>query len=205
MTAGNPTTFHPLRISSLQAETGFQHPYYLQANPVKVGSSALEVMTDLKFMPAATCCETDSIAEARQNMIARSVRLLLVANHHGHIIGLITSRDLAGSRVESITQKEGREPIRILVAEVMTPADQIEVLEFDDVLHAHVGDIIETLKCSGRQHALVIDRSLMDDHQTIRAIFSASQIARQLGVSTSSFDLAGTFSELDCELKTASA
>jgi hypothetical protein len=101
----------------------------------------------------------------------------------------------------AITQSEGRAQDLVSVGEVMTPAEGIEVLEFDDVLHAYVGDIIETLKCSGRQHALVIDRSSMDDSQTIRAIFSASQIARQLGISTSSFDLAGTFSELDAELK----
>jgi CBS-domain-containing membrane protein len=204
MTASKRNTFHPLKISSLQAETGFQHPYYLQANPVKVGSSALEVMTDLRFMPAATCSENDNVLAARQNMIARSVRLLLVANLHGHIIGLITSHDLAGDRMAAITQSEGRAQDLVSVGEVMTPAEGIEVLEFDDVLHAYVGDIIETLKCSGRQHALVIDRSSMDDSQTIRAIFSASQIARQLGVSTSSFDLAGTFSELDAELKKAS-
>lgn len=87
----------------------------------------------------------------------------------------------------------------------MTPGGQIEVLEYDGVFHAHVGDIIETLKRSGRQHALVVDHSPMDDRQTIRGIFSASQIARQLGFPTSTFDLAGTFSDLDAELEKAAS
>ena len=36
--------FRPLPLSSLGGATGFQQPYYFSANPVKVSSSALEVM-----------------------------------------------------------------------------------------------------------------------------------------------------------------
>ena len=200
MTTEKNMTFNPLKVTSLQKDTGFQQPYYFQVNPVKAVSSALEVMTDLKFMPAATCSARSDIVEARQMMIARGVRLLLVADAQSHILGLITSRDFSGPRVDAITKKEGRTPVHILVSEIMTTADQIEVLEFDDVLHARVGDIVETLKGSGRQHALVVDHVPMDEHQKVRGIFSASQIARQLGVSNAGFDLAGTFSELDTVL-----
>jgi CBS-domain-containing membrane protein len=202
MAAEQRSAFRPLKVSTLQPDTGFQHPYYFQVNPVKVGSSALEVMTDLKFMPAATCSYEIGVAEARQTMIARGVRLLLVTNQLAQVVGLITARDLAGSGAQhrSMVHAPGA-----TVFEVMTCAANIEVLEFDDVLHAHVGDIIETLKDSGRQHALVVDHQAMDNHQKIRGIFSASQIARQLGIVTSDFDLAGTFAELDVELRNAEA
>lgn len=202
MVADQKSSFRPLKVSTLQPEAGFQHPYYFQINPVKVGSSALEVMTDLKFMPAATCSSDIGVPEARQTMIARGVRLLLVTDEMGHVVGLITARDL-GPAAEHRTS--AARPRVATVGEVMTSAANIEVLEFDDVLHAHVGDIIETLKHSGRQHALVVDRQAIDNRQKIRGIFSASQIARQLGIVTSDFDLAGTFAELDVELKKAAA
>lgn len=203
MAAEQKGAFRPLKVSTLQPDTGFQRPYYFQVNPVKVGSSALEVMTDLKFMPAATCsCEIGAV-EARQTMIARGVRLLLVTNQMGQVVGLITARDLAGT-VGEHRVSAAQAPL-VSVSEAMTSAANIEVLEFDDVLHAHVGDIIETLKNSGRQHAVVVDRQAMDNHQKIRGIFSASQIARQLGIVTSDFDLAGTFAELEVELRNAAA
>ena len=66
-----------------------------------------------------------------------------------------------------------------------------------DVLHARVGDIIETLKHSGRQHALVLDEVPVTGKSMIRGIFSASQIARQLGIISEQHDLAQTFAQID--------
>ena len=41
----------------------------------------------------------------------------------------------------------------------MTPAREIEVLEYTDVRHALLGDIVETLRNAGRQHALVVAKA----------------------------------------------
>lgn len=195
-------TFKSLPLSSLGAATGYQHPYYFSVNPVRVGSSALEVMTDLKYLPAATIGGLVNIEETTQVMIARGVRLLLVVNELQHVIGLVTARDLHGDRSRAAGDRSGAASLP--VSAVMTPCDAVEVLRFNDVLHAHVGDIIETLKGSGRQHALVVDDELLSGQQKVRGIFSASQIARQLGISTVvSFDLAGTFAELDRHLQQA--
>ena len=79
----------------------------------------------------------------------------------------------------------------------MTSGDDIEVLGLNDVLHAHVGDIIETLKHSGRQHALVVETDPLADKPVIRGVFSASQIARQLGIAPAQGDLTQTFAQID--------
>ena len=47
---------------------------------------------------------------------------------------------------------------------------------------AEVGHIVATLKAAGRQHALVAESGPDGTAQTVRGIFSLSQIARQLGV-----------------------
>ncbi|MFZ3174169.1 MAG: CBS domain-containing protein, partial [Thiobacillus sp.] len=68
-------------------------------------------------------------------------------------------------------------------------------------LHAHVGDIVETLKHSGRQHALVVEDEPLTEKPTIRGIFSASQIARQLGIPLQAQELAQTFEQIDLAIK----
>ena len=197
------TAFRPLPLSSLGDATGFLNPYYSTVNPARVSSSALDVMTDLSFMPAATIDGSVNVVAAEQLMIARGVRMLLVVNALQHVVGLVTARDLQGDRVKQALQA-GNTAASLPVTAIMTVASAVEVLRFETVLHARVGDIIETLKGSGRQHALVVDEDVPTAQQKVRGVFSASQIARQLGItSAASFDLAGTFAELDRHLHRA--
>ena len=66
--------------------------------PIQVDSPAIEVMTDLRQVSAATVGSAESIAQASQKMIARRVRLLLVVGISGLIEGLITARDTMGEK-----------------------------------------------------------------------------------------------------------
>lgn len=191
------TPFHPLRISRLSSHTGYARPHFYIQNPVKATSSALEVMTDLRFIPAATVSADLDLDTATHKMIARGVRSLLVTDTHEDVIGIITSRDLLGDRPQAVMQSQGIAFSAVRVRDVMTVDEHIEVLHLDDVLHAHVGDIVKTLKHSGRQHALVVEEDCATGKNTIRGIFSASQIARQLGVQSQTHALSDTFAGID--------
>ena len=87
------------------------------------------------------------------------------------------------------------------VRDIMTPADEIEVIPLDDVLHARVGDIVMTLKHSHRQHALVVEEVAISGNFVIRGIFSATQIARQLGIALQQHELFQTFAEIERVIK----
>lgn len=193
----SPDSFTPLALSALKPQTGYSKPYFFSPNPVKVSSSALEVMTDLRFVQAATIHAEVDVMSAAQKMIARGVRLLLVVDAIDDVIGLITARDLMEDRPFEVMGSSGVELGEIKVGQVMTTAADIEVIPLDDVLHAHVGDIVETLKHSGRQHAMVVEEEPFTGKVVIRGIFSASQIARQLGVALQKHDLSHTFAEID--------
>jgi len=85
------------------------------------------------------------------------------------------------------------------VADVMTPAEQVEVIDYADVAPARVGHVLETLRRAGRQHALVVEH---DGRTMVRGIFSISQIARQLGVAVEpGAEVARTFSEIESAIK----
>lgn len=195
MKINSNAVFEPLQLTLLQPGTGFSRPYFYSPNPVQITSSAMEVMTDLRFVPAATTQVEISVLAATQKMIARGVRLLLVVDAEDDLVGLITARDLDGRRIKAATDSTGLSLEDLKVGDIMTR--EIEVMPLQAVLHARVGNIVETLKHSGRQHALVVDQEPFTDKSMIRGIFSASQIGRQLGIIAGPNDLEQTFAQID--------
>lgn len=189
--------FKPLLLSTLKPSTGYERPYFHSPNLVKVSASALEVMTDLRFVPAATVQAGVDIETATQKMIARGVRSLLVVDDGEDVIGIITSRDLIGDRPVEVMSGRNVSFAEVKVRDVMTTGECIEVMPLEDVLHARVGDIVATLKHSGRQHALAVEEDSFSGKPMIRGIFSASQIARQLGIALQKHELSQTFAEID--------
>ena len=189
--------FKPLTLSTLKPQTGYQRAFFSVPKMVKVSDCALEVMTDLQFVPAAVVLAEIDVESATQKMISRGVRTLLVTNSSDDVIGIITSRDLIGDRPHLLMQRRAISFCDVRVMDIMTPAKDIEVMPLIDVLHARVGDIVMTLKHSGRQHALVSEEVAFSDKHMIRGIFSASQIARQLGIALQQHGLFQTFAEID--------
>jgi hypothetical protein len=70
----------------------------------------------------------------------------------------------------------------------------------DDVLHAHVGPVVATLKATGRRHAAVVDEDA-SGRQILRGLFSASQLANQLGEPVETIEIARNFAEISVALK----
>lgn len=192
------TNYKPLSSHSLKTGTGYHRPSSTY-KPVQADSPAVEVMTDLQKFSIATISIDATLSQATQKMIARGVRLLLVSNLNGEILGLITARDTMGERPIKLVQQNGGKHGDLTVRDCMTPINRIEVLSLNDVLRAEVGHIIATLKNSGRQHAIVADTSA-NGEELIRGIFSITQIGRQLGVTLEVFDVAKTFAEIEAAL-----
>lgn len=170
--------------------------------PIKIDSPALEVMTDLRQVFAVTVVASESISRATQIMIARRVRLLLVVSADGLIDGLISARDTMGEKpVKLLQERRGAKYEELTVGDLMVPRHAIDVLDIATVLRADVGSIIATLKNNGRQHALVLETDPVRGVEIVRGIFSATQIARQLGVAIPIFEVAQTFAEITSALE----
>ena len=187
--------FKCLAVSTLESESTYARAYSHQRNLINMHSSALEVMTDLHFVSAITVTSSTSLTEASQQMISQGVRLLLVVDGGDLVIGLITSRDF-----DTTDNSTGS-----MVGSVMTPFEDIEVMHMEDVLHVVVGDIVETLKSSSRQHALAAETDHVSGRMVIRGIFSATQISRQLGIAVQSDEILQTFEDIDQAVSNASS
>lgn len=192
------TNYKPLSSHPLKTGAGYHRPsstYKL----VQADSPAIEVMTDLQKFAIATIPIDATLSQATQKMVARGVRLLLVNNLFGEILGLITARDTMGERPIKLIQQNGGKHGDLTVRDCMTPANKIEVLSLNEVQRVEVGHIVATLKNSGRQHAIVVDTGA-NGEELIRGIFSITQIGRQLGMTLEVFDVAKTFAEIEATL-----
>jgi CBS-domain-containing membrane protein len=177
---------------------------YFQAEPqaersVELDSPALEVMTDFKQVRVVTIGPDATLDAARKAMMRNRVHSLLVADENRCILGIVTSTDTGGEKPMQIVLGRGIRHDEVTVRDIMTPCDRIEVLNFEEVRAAEVGHVVATLKHAGRQHALVAETDA-DGRQMIRGMFSASQIARQLGMAGEEVPLATTFAEIEAAI-----
>lgn len=161
-------------------------------------SRALTVMTDFAVVPAATIEPDASVDDANRSMIRRGVRSLIVIDHDRHVLGIITATDVLGERPMQLALERNVQHHEILVRELMTAIDRMEVLPLDALLDAKIGHVVATLRKAGRQHALVAEEGPGGD--VIRGIFSLSQIAAQLGISIEANAIAATFAEVEAAL-----
>lgn len=186
---------------TLVAPTGCYLMEAFNPPPVAPDSPALEVMTDLSRVPLATIAPEASLAEANHSMIIRGVRMLLVVAGDSRVAGLITTNDIFGEKPVLVAQRRQSPLMELRVTDVMVPVERMEALAIEEVRKARVGDIVATLRADGRAHALVLGRNALG-RQTLQGIFSASQIARQLGVQIQTYEVARTFAEIEAVIAT---
>src|ERR687895_1456142 len=149
--------YEALPIRELGVGAGFRRPAQPQAAKVSTESAALEVMTDLARTTPATIRPQAPLAGANQFMITRGVRLLLVVDDREDVLGVITATDILGERPMLVATERGLRRDELTVADIMVPAEQVEVIALADLAGARVGHVLETLGRPGRPHALVVD------------------------------------------------
>lgn len=184
----------------LQSGVGYAQPTQTLPEKVTLDDPALQVLTDFQRVTAVIILPGDSVDEAHARMIQRGVRLLLVVDQDRRVLGVITAIDILGEKPMQMIAQRSLTRQDLLVRDVMTPQEQLDVLNLADVRAAKVGHIVATLQVTARQHAVVVES---DDQrrQKVRGVFSATQIARQLGVVIQTSHVARTFSEIEALLR----
>lgn len=190
--------YAPLPLRALQVGASYYRPQQDLPERVEMDSAAVDVMTDLARVTAITIEPQVPVQAAHKKMIRDGVRLLLVIDAGHAVVGLVTATDILGEKPMKFVQQHGGHHGDVLVEHIMTPHERLEVLLLTEVARARVGDIVATLRRAGRQHALVVDEGRSG--QSIRGIFSTTQISRQLGMPIDTVDVAKTFAEVEMAL-----
>ena len=127
---------------------------------------------------------------ADQNEVLTGWRAI-VAGNPAHIV----QKDLTVSATAQLFSAYGVTPngddplskaLHGLINHALTQEQQIE-------------RILATLKAAGRQHTLVVDQD-SKGRQRVRGVFSATQIARQLGIAITTEAVARTFADIEASL-----
>ncbi len=173
-------SFPPRSYTLLEPDVGFERPP-TPPELVHLHDPALQVLTDFRVVWPITVTPRTPIDVALERMKTAGVRLLMVIDEDQRILGLVTSYDIQGERPIQIVESSRVQRGRIPVEAVMTPQGQVKVLDMLSVRDAQVGHIVETLRELGLRHILVVERDARSGGQRVRGLFSASQIAKQLG------------------------
>jgi len=166
-------------------------------SPVTLDSPALQVMTDLTQVKAATTQPTTTLRQAEQLMIYQGVRMLFVVTDMPSIEGLITTTDLRGDKQMRLVRERGLHYDELCVADVMTPLDALDAIDYELLRTAAVRHAVATLARLGRNHLLVVERATAQTPRRVRGIVSRAQIERQLGAAIDVTPIARTFAEIE--------
>ena len=194
-------TYPPLPTSHLDPSAGLVRPVCELPEHVELTHPALDVMTDFRRMTAFIASPDDTLDQAEARMIRRKVRLLFVLDGEDRVAGLVTSTDIQGEKPMQVVQSRGIHRNEVRVTDIMTPVDLLEAIDFDDLSHATVGHVLETLRSRGRQHALVFESA--NGKKMVRGLLSLSQLGKQLGITVQTTEVALTFTEIEQHLANA--
>ncbi|HEY4066762.1 MAG TPA: hypothetical protein VGM74_07690 [Burkholderiaceae bacterium] len=177
--------------------TAIAQAQHLGSTPVTLDSSALDVMTDLTLVKAATTSPATLLRQAEQTMVYLGVRMLFVVSDMPAIEGLITSTDLQGEKPMRVVHARNVHYDELCVADVMTDLTELDAIDHDLMRSASVGDVIATLKRFGRNHLLVVQPATASTPRRVRGVISRAQIERQLGAAIDVAPIANSFSEIE--------
>jgi len=186
----------PLATGRLQPGTVIAQARVWQTRPVTLDSPALDVMTDLTQVKAATAGPTTTLRQAEQIMIYQGVRMLFVVSDMPAIEGLITTTDLHGDRQMQLVQQRNVKYDELSVADVMAGLSMLDAIDYEDMKAANVSNVIATLRRHGKNHLLVVQRPAGKTPRRVRGVISRAQIERQLGAPVEVADVANSFADL---------
>jgi len=188
--------YRSLDSHALDKDTALDRPRQELRETVSLSDPASEVVTDLSKVAVMTINPCASMDNANERMIAANVRLLFVTDQYFNVMGLVTARDISGERAVMYMQEHGGKREDIMVRDIMTPRHKIEALDHDDIMTAKVGDVVETLRRNGRQHALVMKRGGGNGVHRVTGIISTTQVAKQTGEEINVIGLPTTIADL---------
>ncbi len=192
------SAYNNLNPSLLNQTITLYKPSHLLEGQVSLNDPAMYVFTDFQRITPLTIEASASIERANEKMINCGVRLLFVCDDNDNIEGLITADDILGEKPVQYLREHGGCRQDILVLDIMTRQNKLECIDIQTIMDASVGDIVETIKQTGRHHLLVGEN--INDRMILRGIFSRTQVCRQIGKPIKFTNRANSFAELEMAL-----
>lgn len=182
-------TLHTLALTGVQRIHQPELPRDLE-----LSSPASKALMDFDYTAPPLLEGNTGIAEALMLLDREHASLKLVINIDEQLKGIITRRDLVSSRLMQVAVAMGKVRQDLTVGDVMTPCSALQGVRHDQITHASVGRILQTMRRLGQDYLMVID----NDDVSLRGLLDARQIARRLHVDYQDRVQANSFADI-CE------
>ncbi|MDR2214113.1 MAG: CBS domain-containing protein [Pseudomonadales bacterium] len=162
-----------LQLFNLDQVQGIRHP--ASDTRVTPRSPAAVVFTDFDVHAPVMIEAAASAIDVEGLMKRAHVKLMLVMDQQDRFIGVISLADLSEEHIiRAVAGGTSRHEIQ--VQDLMQQRGQLHALSYEEIHHATVQDVLNTLRGEHAQHALVLDLQ----SQELRGLISASDVARKL-------------------------
>lgn len=148
--------------------------------------AALDVMIDPIYHKANAIHGEADLDSALLAMKLSGMPLLLVTDQIQQVIGVVNSEDLLGERPLRVMQERVLRRSEVLVKMVMTSQVDLATVSAEDLRHAKVGNIIQTLREVKLPYLVIVKQDDKIHQQVIYGLFSLSLLSKQLGFDVTS-------------------
>lgn len=194
----NQVTFSPKPLVQLSSTPLLAMPATKRLLPT---SPAMTVLTDFsQVMPQSVTADTP-IDEAHLKMRHGGVRLLFVMDKQAHCIGVITSKEMIGTRRINLAMQQRNLSREDITAEmIMTPWHKLSAMPVSQLGSLTIEDLVLSMEAFTDQHLLITEQN--DNHELrIRGLISASDIQSAVDKDITPVPRAKSFAEI-CQVIT---
>ncbi|WP_051687201.1 CBS domain-containing protein [Microbulbifer sp. HZ11] len=142
---------------------------------LSLDSPALKFVTDFKKHHPAVLTASVSALDAAQVLRTGHLAWVLVMDHRGDFIGLLTAEDVSYQRV---MQRVAAGQVRgdLTVGDLMQRRNQLQQMKLGQLRGAKIRDVLLAMRQSGQRHCLVVDT----DNHHVRGVISAEDVSARL-------------------------
>ncbi|MFD1215988.1 MULTISPECIES: CBS domain-containing protein [Microbulbifer] len=153
-------------------------------------SPALSFVTDFKDHHPAVLTASVSALNAAQVLRTGHRSAVLVMDHRGDFIGVLTAEDVSYQRVMQCVA-DGIARQELTVGDLMRARSHLQLLSYQQLQGAKIGNVLTAMQRAGQHFCLVVD---VENHH-VRGLISAEDVAARLHVDFS-IDTPASFSEM---------
>lgn len=164
-------------------------------------SPALTVLTDFSQVAPQSVVADTPIDEAHLKMRYGGIRLLFVMDSHAHCIGVITSKEVIGTRrINLAMQQRNLTREEVTAGMIMTPWHKLSAMPMAQLASLTIEDLVMSMETFTDQHLLVTEQN---DNQElrVRGLISASDIQSAVGKDINPVPMAKSFADI-CQVIT---
>ncbi|WP_447530435.1 MULTISPECIES: CBS domain-containing protein [unclassified Vreelandella] len=169
-------------------------------------SPALSLLTDFTQVAPQSIAADTPINEAHLKMRHSGVRLLFVIDRNEHCVGVLTAKEVIGTRRVNLAMQQRQLDREEITAEmIMTPWEKLSAMPMEHLTSMSIQDLILSMESFTEQHLLITEHNA-EHALSVRGLISVTDIQNAIGQGNGKIDntvvpMASSFADI-CQVIT---